>query len=151
MELAAFLVRAKVACYADGGGKASVLEDGTKELVYEQDGYRYRDRYLGFDPFVGEEVVWQGDRVAWSMNYYGGLTDVSVPAGQVYSFLQKAMRQVQEDRPFRGPRLLVEGDWQYQDESEGTIARFRGIERIHWQGREVYRLDYHGGFVGANG
>lgn len=59
------------------------------------------------------------------------------------------MGQVGEERPFRGPRSLVEGDWQYLDESEGDSARFRGVERILYQGREVYRLDYHGGAVGA--
>lgn len=83
------------------------------------------------------------------MNYYGAVTAGAVPAGQVYQFLQKAMGQVQEERPFRGPRLLVEGDWQYSDESEGPVERFRGVERIRWRDQEVYRLDYHGGSVGA--
>jgi len=149
MKLETFLVRAKVACYADGGGEARVLDDGSKELTFQEGEFQYRDRYLGFDPFVGEEVVWHAGRVVWAMNYYGAAVEGSVPAGQVYQFLQKAMGRVQEERPFRGPRSLVEGDWQYLDESEGDSGRFRGVERILYQGREVYRLDYHGGSVGA--
>ena len=150
MELATFLVRAKVACYADGGGEARVLDDGSKELAFQQDGYQCRDRYLGFNPFIGEEVVWRAGRVVWAMNYYGVVTEGTIPAGQVYQFLQKAMGQVREDRPFRGPRFLAEGDWQYCDESEGTVELFRGAERIRWRGQEVYRLDYHGGAVAAS-
>ena len=81
------------------------------------------------------------------MNYYGAVLADVVPAGQIYPFLQKAMNQVAEDRPFRGPRYLKEADFEYQDESQGTLERFTGIERIFYRGQEIYRLDYHGGLV----
>ncbi len=148
LKLERFLVRAKTSTYASGGeGGEAVLADGCKELTFQEGDFRYRDRYFGFDPFVGEEVVWQGDRVVWAMNYYGAVSSEVVPGGQVYEFLQKALKQVTPDRPFRGPRYLKEGDWEYTDESQGTLEQFAGVERICYQGQEIYRLDYHGGRV----
>jgi len=81
------------------------------------------------------------------MNYYGLVFDEVVPANQVYAFLQQAMNQVKEDRPFRGPQALKKDDYEYLDESQGSIDQFTGFERIVYQGREIYRLNYHGGRV----
>jgi hypothetical protein len=148
MELRQFLVRAKTGTYAsEGEGDERILADGSKELTFQENEFKYRDRYFGFAPFVGEEVVWREGKVVWAMNYYGTVFGETVPADQVYRFLGKAMRQLQEDRPFRGPRSFEEQDFQYIDESEGTVENFIGVERILYQGQEVYRLDYHGGCV----
>ena len=148
MKLEEFLVRAKMSAYAnEGEGGERMLADGCKELTFEEGEFRYRDRYFGWNPFVGEEVVWQGDHVTWAMNYYGLVFVEVVPAGQVYAFLQRAMNQVQEDRPFRGPRSFEENDYEYIDESQGSVDQFMGVERILYQGREIYRLHYHGGRV----
>jgi len=148
LKLEQFLVKAKISGYASGGeGGEATLADGCKELTFQEDGFHYRDRYFGWNPFGGEEVVLQGGRVIWMMNYYGAVSTDVVPAGQVYSFLQKALNQVAEDRPFRGPRSLKEADFEYQDESQGTLERVTGVERIFYQGREIYRLDYHGGLI----
>ena len=81
------------------------------------------------------------------MNYYGRITSELVPAEQVYQFLREAMRQVKEDRPFRGPNNFKEDDFEYIDESKGTIDSFVGAERILYRRGEIYRLNYHGGFV----
>ena len=148
MKLEEFLVLAKVSAYAgQGEGGERILADGCKELTFQKGGSRYRDRYFGWNPFVGEEVVWQDDQVIWAMNYYGLVLDDVVPAGKVYNFLRQAMSQVREDRPFRGPHTLKRDDFEYSDESQGTIDQFKGVERIFYRGREIYRLNYHGGRV----
>ncbi len=148
MSLERFLVKAKVSAYASGGeGGEEILADGCKELTFQDSEFKYRDRYFGWNPFVGEELVWHGGQVIWAMNYYGAVSSEVVPAAQVYAFLQKAMKQVREDRPFRGPHSLKEDDYEYLDESQGNVGRFTGVERILYRGREVYRLDYHGGNV----
>jgi hypothetical protein len=49
-ELSRFLAEAKAWTYASGK-EGTVLSDGSKELVFEEGKFRYRDRYLG------EEVV----------------------------------------------------------------------------------------------
>ena len=104
MKLEQFLVKAKINAYAsEGEGGEETLADGSKELTFQEGGFRYRDRYFGFDPFIGEEIVWHGDRVIWAMNYYGTVFDEVVPADQVYRFLGKAMRRVNR----MGNRLMT--------------------------------------------
>lgn len=148
MELSKFLVKAKINTYANGGERETrILEDGSKELAYEENEFRYRDSYFGFNPFIGEEIVWQNGKVIWAMSYYGRITSEIVSVKQVYQFLRKAMRQVKEDRPFRGPNNFKEDDFEYIDESKGTIDSFVGAERIFYRREEIYRLNYHGGFI----
>ena len=103
-EFVSFLLRAKQKTYATGGeGNEQNLDDGTREMSYREGNFFYRDRYFGFNPFIGEEVVWENDKVVWAMNYYGMVTDEAVSEGDIYRFLQKAMQRVGADRPFRGP------------------------------------------------
>ena len=151
MTLGEFLVKAKVRGYATAGERGeALLEDGGKELSYREGPYEYRDRYYGFNPFVGEEVVWMDGKPVWAMNYFGEVTDVSVPPIDVYRFLQQAMRHVDVARPYRGPDAFNDGELAYRDESEGDLEQFTGIERILRAGREIYRLSYHGGKVGSD-
>jgi hypothetical protein len=148
MELVEFLIKAKLHGYASAGERnETTLDDGGKQLTYSEGPYQYRDRYFGFNPFIGEEVVWQDGRIVWGMNFYGAVLDETISAGAMYRFLQQAMRQVQPDRPYRGPEYFRTGDWEYCDASRGTVERFTGVETIRYQGREVYRLEYQGGAV----
>ncbi|MEK6824723.1 MAG: DUF5680 domain-containing protein, partial [Nanoarchaeota archaeon] len=98
-------------------------------------------------PFGGEEVVWENGTAIWIMHYYGFLLAEEVKSEDVYAFLRKAMDLVDEEKPFRGPTYFKEGDFEYKDQSEGDVTRFKGTERIFFRGREVYRLYYHGGAV----
>jgi hypothetical protein len=146
MELKKFLIKAKANSYPSGR-EGVKLANGGIELTFQENEFKYADRYFGFNPFIGEEIIWQADRVVWGMNFYGRVFDEVVPAQQVYKFLLRALRQVKEERPFRGPDLLKEQDFEYRDESQGTIEEFVGVERIFYRGQEIYRLDYHGGFA----
>jgi hypothetical protein len=148
MELSKFLVKAKISTYASSGeANERVLEDGAKELTFEDGEFKYRDRYYGFNPFVGEEIVWKDDKIVWSMNYYGKVASLVVSAKEIYKFLQQAMRQIKEDRPFRGPNNFKSGDFEYIDKSSGDVNDFSGTEKILFKGQEIYRLIYHGGIV----
>jgi hypothetical protein len=146
VDLAEFLVKTKRKAYASGG-EAVTLADGSKEHVVEEGNFVYRDRYFGSSPFVGEEVVFENGKVIWSMNYYGGTLGDIVPAGEIYTFLQKAMRLVGVERPYRGPDMFREGRFDYEDRSIGQLDSFTGFEQIYYQGHEVYKLIYHGGKV----
>jgi len=148
MTLREFLVKAKARGYATKGESDELeLADGGKELSYHEGEYTYRDRYYGFNPFVGEEVVWQDGHVVWAMNYYGRVTGGSISSIDVYRFLQKALREVEPDRPFRGPRTFADSQFEYRDENEGDLEYFFGSERILRSGLEIYHLTYHGGRV----
>lgn len=148
MGLNEFLVKAKANTYASSGeGKERKLEDGSKELAYQEEGWKYRDKYFGFNPFIGEEVVWRDDVVVWGMNYYGRIIDEKVPAKAVYEFLKKALGQVEQNRPFRGLKEFNEGEFNYANESKGAENNFEGTETIYWRGKKAYELRYHGGIV----
>jgi hypothetical protein len=148
MELKQFLVKAKMKAYASGGeGKETILVDGGREMTFEENGFRYRDRYFGFNPFIGEEVVWQGNQLVWAMNYYGKVFNPLVREKAVYQFLQKALTQLKEERPYRGAPYFKEQDFEYKNANQGTLESFMGLEKIFYKGEEVYRLDYHGGVI----
>ena len=59
--------------------------------------------------------------------------------------LKKALSQVSEARPFRGPGIYKFGDYRYADCSVGNITNFEGVEKIFFHGQEVYVLRYIGG------
>jgi Domain of unknown function (DUF5680) len=150
-ELARFLLRAKLATYASGGEAAERdLDAGSKYFEFEvkKSGLKYTDRYFGFNPFGGEEIVYKNGKPVWIMNYYGvSVTQGIVDARQIYSFLRKAMRKVDTASPFRGPKSLKQGAWVYSNVIDGVIGNFRGYETISFKGEHVYRLDYHGGML----
>ncbi|MDP3785388.1 MAG: DUF5680 domain-containing protein [bacterium] len=148
MTLGEFLVKAKVHTYASVGESGEqVFDNGGRELIFEDGGFRYRDIYFGFNPFVGEEIVWQGEKPIWGMNYYGQVLSNLIPPKDIYGFLKKALRKVTEEKPFRGPILFQEGGFEYKCKNEGDIARFVGLEEILYKGEEVYILNYHGGLI----
>ena len=67
-----FLIQAKINTYAskDDNG-AEIVKDGSKKFVFKLDDFTYQDKYFGFNPFVGEEIVFKNNKVIWAMNYYG--------------------------------------------------------------------------------
>ena len=139
-----FLVKAKIATYAsDGEGGERKLEDGGRELSFSQGAYKYRDRYYGFNPFIGEEVVWLDGRVVWGMNYCGMLVN-GVDAKAVYGFLKKALKKVPVSVPYRGPELLEENGYRYENSWKEKNGFFGGSEIILSNGELVYELFYHG-------
>jgi hypothetical protein len=149
MEHIRFLVEAKKASYASGDASLAVTSaDGTKELTYQREKWLYRDRYYGSDPFFGGELLFHDGKAVWGMNYMGWLVLKEANAGEVYRFLQAALRNVDESSPYRVPAEYQQGSWLYLDEHQGNQDRFTGIEYIMYKTQEVYRLVYHGGLIG---
>ena len=146
MELKEFLIKAKANSYASGREGTKLPGDG-KELSCTENEFTYTDRYYGENPFIGEEIVWKNERVVWGMNYYGGVSSKAAPVGEVYLFLQTALRAATDDQPFRGPENFAYQDFEYRNEVHGTIDAFTGVERIFYQDEEVYQLAYHGGVI----
>lgn len=107
----------------------------------------YRDRYFAKDleSFGWQETVFQESKPIWIMNYYGFMISNKAKSEEVYGFLRKAMRLVEEARPFRGCSDLEEKDYEYRDESKGDANRFLGAGKIFFKSEEVYRLEYHRG------
>ncbi len=147
-QLRKFLVKAKINTYASGGeGGGKVFSDGSKELEFKEKELKYRDRYFGYGSFIGEEIVWQNEKVVWGMNYYGEIVSEIIPAKQVYQFLQEALKKITESKPFRGPDNFKKDDFKYINEAKGTVEKFEGCEAIFYKEELVYELNYYGGIV----
>ena len=149
-ELIRFLLAAKAGPYAaDDERRIRRLDDGGSEVGYEADGFTYRDRWYGEACFAGQELVWRDGRAVWAMSFRGA-TDPSAPQ-EFPHFHKRALRRVPADAPFRGPALHREGDLVYVNEWSGDLSAFRGVERVLLGEREIYRLEYLGGALGAAG
>lgn len=146
-EFTAFLTQAKISTYAtEGEANEELLPDGAKRLTFSRGNYTYTDTYYGFSPFSGMEIVHKDDTPYWSMTYYGKIM-TGIDPKQLYAFLQKALRAIPEDIPFRGPNLLKDGEWEYKNEPEGSVEDCKGRERIFYKGEQVFALTYQGGLV----
>lgn len=150
--LTRFLQAAKRATYAAQGDDASVvpLLADSRQLEYQEDGWLYRDIYVGLLRFVGQELVYQQGRALWSMAYAGGVPP-GTPDSQArtaYAFLRQALRALPTDFPVRGPQCLEEAGWRYTCHHSGTLAAFDGTESItDPEGAVVYQLRFAGGLV----
>lgn len=141
-----FLLDAKRATYASADGEAVVeaVLPGAHQLEYRAGPFLYRDIYFGGEQFIGQETVYHDEQPFWSMCYAGWSIDASIPVGD---FLKEALRHIEADRPFRGPRHYQNGDYVYTNESHGAVDRFWGHEVIAYQGRPIYELRYQGGAI----
>ena len=147
-SLSQFLVTAKKSTYAGASGDSkTILEDGTREFRYDSDGYSYRDRYYGSDPFAGEEVVFAGSQAIWVMNYRGYTVGKIVGEGDIYAFLKQALREITEAAPFRGSSQFADGSYRYKMLFSGDPDSFVGSEEISYLDQKVYELFFHGGLI----
>lgn len=147
-----FLLQAKRRTYAAQGDQASVtpLLRGARQLEFQAGQWLYRDIYFGFAYFVGQETVYYTETPHWAMGYAGGMLDANTSPeeiGQVYGFLQAALRQVEPVRPCRGPMSFSDGVLTYVDETHGDVTAFWGIETIKKANAAIYQLRYHGGYI----
>jgi hypothetical protein len=143
--LARFLVNAKTEGYASGvESRIRKLPDGGQEASFTEGDYAYRDRWYGDSQFSGEEIVHHKSKPVWSMNFYGWTEGTHIPA-EFPKFHKAALRRVTAETPFRGPAFYQEGDFAYTNDVTGSIHNFSGVERVFYQGKEIFRLLYHGG------
>jgi hypothetical protein len=147
MDLLSFLIEAKKNTYASLRVTDKVNKDGAKELIYENYPYKYKDRYYGYNPFIGQEVVFENDNFVWGMNYYGSISTIEIKEIEVYSFLKSSLVQVEKRFPFRGPNYFKKQDFEYFSDTKGSIEGFIGEEYIDYKGGTIYKCFYHGGTI----
>ena len=149
MTLLDFILQSKISGYARGGeSQEKTFEDGSRGFEFIGHGYRYLDRYYGFNPFAGSEQIYiPNGPLLWVMNYYGQVLPTCSDPMKVYAFLKEAMRLVSSEYPFRGPALLEKGGLKYENEQHGTFESFHGTESIFENDEKIYFLHYHGGKV----
>ncbi|MRN54506.1 hypothetical protein GJB61_16100 [Paenibacillus sp. LC-T2] len=150
-EFVGFLLTAKKATYASQGDEASVepLLAGFRQLEYQKGEYFYRDLYVGMSFFAGQESVYFRNEPIWTMTYGGGTGNEQrvFEVRAIYTFLREALSVVSQESPYRGPSTYVQAEYQYLNDNQGTLERFFGTEKILLKGKEVYSLQYCGGFT----
>jgi hypothetical protein len=150
-DLLHFLIQAKKETYAAQGDDATVtpLLEGSRQLEYRAGDYLYRDIYYGMAYFVGQETVYYKNIPLWSMAYSGGVDKQYGidKVREIYAFLRQAMREVSYENPYRGPLEFKVDDFEYFDFNKGAIEEFSGHEKIVLKGKQVYYLNYSGGYI----
>lgn len=149
MNLLDFILQGKISGYATGGeGQEKTFDDGSRGFESRGRGYRYLDRYYGFNPFTGTEHIYTDNgSLIWVMNYYGQVLPICSDPVKVYSFLKEAMQLVSSDYPFRGPAMFEKSSLRYENQQYGMLDSFHGTESIFENGEQIYFLHYHGGKV----
>ncbi|WP_163834036.1 DUF5680 domain-containing protein [Spartinivicinus ruber] len=143
--LVAFLRSAKATGYQwIGGNEGQPCRDQSRQFLYTEGDYHYRDHYFGFRQFGGEEVVWLNQQPLWQMLYFGHIIPSQV-CEPVFAFLQKALQQPDMMLPLRGPKQFSQDQWQYQLTIEGGLQQFQGIEKVLLVDKLVYQMHLMGG------
>ena len=143
-KLVDFLLLAKKNTYAAAENQTKSSRTNSHDFHYEDNqGYVYRDSYLGGECFAGEEAVWFHDNPVWSMNYAGRVV------GEHFSgdFLKEALMAVPEELPFRGPEIYTKGDYRYHCKVAGEFVWFQGYEEIFYENEKIYECYFHGGVI----
>ncbi len=146
-QLIDFLVEARRVTYAIPHG--TPIGDGTDQMIYDRDNWRYRDRYAGHNPYGGHEMVWHKGEVIWMKNYVAEVLSDVRPMAEIYNFQREVLGQPDPNHLMRGPASYTNGPYSYTNEIDGDLSRFIGTEQIYYEGEVVYRMWFHGSSIGA--
>ncbi len=142
-----FLIEANKAGYAGGNEKKWIKEpDGSTTIVFEKGEWRSHDNFFGGEPYGGRIIVFYKNKPYWMMVYYGWVAE-GVETDPVYGILRKALMQMPEDAPFRGPKKYKENGYAYKNTWSGDIERYFGEEQITQGEKLIYKASYMGGLV----
>lgn len=146
--LSTFLVEAKLNTYATKGeAKEKINLNSGKELTFVENNLEYKDIYFGYNPFIGEEIVWKDNEIIWGMNYYGQVISKKVTPAKIYEFLKEALKTVKINAPLRGSSKYKKQNFTYINKIKGEVMSFKGEEKIFYKNMLIYVLTYHGGFI----
>jgi len=139
-KLKSFLFTAKRSTFADLD-KRPIFNRGRKEYKYENNEWCYQDCYFGSLKDIGHEIVWYNNSPLWGMNYYGGITkEYSInDADIIFNFLKKALLELPEDFPIRGPSIFTYSSYLYMNIWNGMIDEFIGEEYIFFKKQNIYK------------
>lgn len=147
-ELSAFIVRAKAATYVGDGQPVDPCRLGSHDLRFHDKEWSYHDSYFGGSDFIGEEVVYLGDKPIWAMNYYGRiLRDDLLTGAEAGQMIKASLSRLYQEGRFLGDFEYTENGLTYVDHNEGDVKFFRGRELIRRGDQTAYELDYHGGLI----
>jgi hypothetical protein len=121
------------------------------KCYYFKDGeWEYYDGYAGGGWAPGREVVLLRGNPIWAMSYQGKHNE-NYPENffqdEVFPFLKKALMNIDDSMPFRGPKEFNEGDFRYSFDINGDYKYFTSKEIITHKGIEVFFQDIMGELI----
>jgi hypothetical protein len=123
--------------------------EGHKDYDFVDGDWRYHDSYAGSQWAPGREVVFYQNKPVWCMSYQGqtaqNLSEYLVE--KTFEFLKNALRNMDENMPFRGPVLFAQNGFEYVFRFKGDYQYFTGRESIKHKGKELFFQDVMGGLV----
>lgn len=143
-DLKKFIAEARRNTFAgDGVSVDNPRLKGSEELEFRKAEWHYQDIYFtGKNNFIGQEVVYYNARPVWAMMYFGN----SMPKPET-EFLKRALLDLSEKCRFGEKCELKKKDFHYEDNGEGTIERFKGLEKMSVHQKDIYKLNYQGGII----
>ncbi|MBQ2659746.1 hypothetical protein IJF85_02105 [Candidatus Saccharibacteria bacterium] len=147
-KLKNFLVNAFRQGYGSGNNPEE-MSDGARIFAYEQGDWKYEDIYYGGEPYGGITTIYYLGRACWVMTYFGRVMP-KAKKDSVYACLGEALMHFSSAMPIRGPKSFdsKESGLTYRNARNGDLKFYHGREEIcDKNGKLVYEMNYHGGFV----
>lgn len=123
---------------------------GHKCYYFKEKEWEYYDGYAGSEWAPGREVVLFQGKPVWAMSYQGKHNENysnDFFQSEVFPFLKKALINMDDTMPFRGPKEFTDGDFRYTFELKGDYQYFTGRESITHKGIEVFFQDIMGEII----
>ena len=113
------------------------------QLEFQKADYFYRDIYFSAKKkFIGQEIVYKNNKPIWGMNYIGGAVDKNTE-----KFLKDSLLRLSRKCRFGESCEFEKKEYKYQDTGQGNLEEFSGQEYIFLEGKNIYKLTYHGGLL----
>jgi hypothetical protein len=143
-----FIIKAKKRVYASTSSKPKKTKEGGKTYPIKEGNLLYTDTYFGNLIDCGQERVYVNGKVFWVMAYRGGILNKSQNLhGGAFNFIKKCMNKMPKNFSARGPKILKEGKFRYENKWEENIEEFIGEENIYYNRKKVCFRNYVGGLI----
>ena len=139
-----FLFEAKQNTFIKDAKREIPSRPNSKDYAFKKYNYYYLDSHIGKSNIIGEEIIWQNEKLTWGMNYKSQQLVDSLPSG-FRNFLKSALKNMDKDFPVRGPKEYANNNFKYTCSHEGDLESFKGTEYIYHNDDLVYKLFFHGG------
>jgi len=140
-----FLCKSRTQTYASGKEAENI--SGFKVYNIKNGNLEYRDAYTDQHYyFQGQETMFQDGKPIWSMSYRGAAEE-GADTGKVFGFLQKILKEHSDVVRLPDNKEFTDGDWRYQDNCDGKVEEFNGLEEIYQNGKLVHWMKYFGGEI----